>query len=91
MDVGRHLLRRMVPRNQLIQPAGKREEEFHQLENKRARLSLPDAAAMDKIKRYEIVIDRELYRAMNPLERLQPQRSGESVPPPVNIDVSGEK
>ena len=68
-----------------------REEEFQQLESERARLSLPNAAATDKILRYEIAIERQLYRAMNQLERLQRQRSGEALPPPVNIDVTTEK
>lgn len=67
------------------------EEEDQRLETERARRSLPDAAATDKILRYEIAIERQLYRAMNQLERLQRQRSGENVPPPLPIDVSGEK
>jgi len=68
-----------------------RDQELQKLETERARLSLPGAAATEKILRYEVAIERQLYRAMNQLERRQRQRSGEAVPPPINIDVSGEK
>jgi hypothetical protein len=44
--------------------------------------SLPPTDATDKILRYESHLDRQLYRAMDQLERLQRQRRGESVPPP---------
>jgi hypothetical protein len=50
--------------------------------------SLPPADATDKILRYEAHLDRQLFRAMDQLERLQRQRRGESVPPPLNINLS---
>ncbi len=50
--------------------------------------SLPSAGATDKLLRYESHLDRQLYRAMDQLERLQRRRKGESVPPPVNINLS---
>ena len=43
--------------------------------------SLPPADATDKLLRYEAHLDRQLYRAMDQLERLQRQRRGENVPP----------
>ena len=49
--------------------------------------SLPPADATDKILRYETHLDRQLYRAMDELERLQRQRRGENVPPPLNINL----
>jgi hypothetical protein len=49
--------------------------------------SLPTAEATDKLLRYEAHLDRQLYRAMDQLERLQRQRKGESVLPPVNINL----
>jgi hypothetical protein len=49
--------------------------------------SLPPADATDKILRYEAHLDRQLYRAMDQLERLQRQRRGENVPPPLNINL----
>jgi hypothetical protein len=50
------------------------------------RFSLPPADATDNILRYEAHLDRQLYRAMDQLERLQRQRKGEAVPPPLNIN-----
>jgi hypothetical protein len=38
--------------------------------------------------RYEANLERQLYRALNQLERLQRLRKGESVPPPVVVQVS---
>ena len=49
--------------------------------------SLPPADATDKLLRYEAHLDRQLYRAMDQLERLQRQRRGENVPPPFNINL----
>ena len=48
-------------------------------------LSLPSAEATNKLLRYESHLDRELYRAMDQLERLQRQRKGENVPPPLKL------
>jgi hypothetical protein len=49
--------------------------------------SLPSADATDKLLRYEAHLDRQLYRAMDQLERLQRQRRGENLPPPLNINL----
>jgi hypothetical protein len=49
--------------------------------------SLPPADATDTLPRYEAHLDRQLYRAMDQLERLQRRRGGENVPPPLNINV----
>jgi hypothetical protein len=49
--------------------------------------SLPPTDATDKILRYETQIDRQLYRAMDELERLQRRRRGENVPPPLNVNL----
>ena len=45
---------------------------------------------VDKLIRYETAIERQLYRALNQLERLQRQRAGDSVPPPISVDVNSE-
>lgn len=49
--------------------------------------SLPSADATDKLLRYEAHLDRQLYRAMDQLERLQRQRRGENVPPRLNVNL----
>jgi hypothetical protein len=53
--------------------------------------SLPPAEATDKLLRYEAHVDKQLYRAMDQLERLQRQRRGENVPPPLNINLGRAK
>ena len=50
-------------------------------------MSLPAVDATDKLLRDEADLDRQLYRAMDELERLQRQRRGETVPPPLNISL----
>ena len=49
---------------------------------------LPSADTLDKILRYETALDRQFYRAMNQLERLQRIRGGEQVPAPVTMEIS---
>jgi len=49
--------------------------------------SLPPVDAADKLLRYEAHLDRQLYRAMDQLERVQRQRRGDNVPPPLNINL----
>ena len=52
------------------------------------RLSLPSVEAAEKLIRYEAHLDRQLYRAMDQLERLQRHRRGESVrSPPLNFNL----
>ncbi|HEY1663355.1 MAG TPA: hypothetical protein VGI03_13130 [Verrucomicrobiae bacterium] len=46
---------------------------------------LPSPEALDKILRYETSLERQLYRALNQLERLQRARQGEIIPPPISI------
>jgi hypothetical protein len=54
------------------------------------RFSLPPADATDKLLRYESHLDRQLYRAMDQLERQQRQRRGETEPPPLSIHLGGK-
>jgi hypothetical protein len=49
--------------------------------------SIPSKDELDRLLRYEGAIERQLYKAMNQLERLQRMRSGENVPAPVEVDV----
>ncbi len=50
--------------------------------------SLPAEDATDKLLRYGSLVDRQLYRAMDQLERVQRQRKGENVLPPININLA---
>jgi len=49
---------------------------------------LPSAEVLDKILRYETALERQLFRAMNQLERLQRRRQGENIPAPLTMEIS---
>ncbi len=44
----------------------------------------------DTLLRYETANERQLYRALDQLERLQRQRAGDYVPPPVKLGISSD-
>ena len=46
-----------------------------------------DDTTWDKLNRYETKIERQMYKAIHELERMQRSRRGENVPPPLAIDV----
>jgi hypothetical protein len=64
--------------------------EDRRLESYQATLNLPSNDALAKILRYETTIERQMYRAIDQLERLQRLRGGQIVPPPINVNVSSE-
>jgi len=71
------------------EPEAKALETRLRLELERAPLlgSLPtDGRDLDRILRYEASLDRQLYKAINQLERLQRRRKGEDLPAPVVLD-----
>lgn len=49
--------------------------------------NIPSKDGLDRLLRYEGTIERQLYKALNQLERLQRLRSGDTVPVPVEVDV----
>jgi hypothetical protein len=46
--------------------------------------------ALSKLSRYAAMINRDWYRALHELERIQSQRQGVPVPPPVVADFNIE-
>ncbi len=52
------------------------------------RHSIPDAPGLDRILRYEAHLDRAWDRALSQLERQQRIRLGQSVLPPIKIDIA---
>jgi hypothetical protein len=44
--------------------------------------------ALDNLLRYEAAIQRDLSRALDRLERLQRRRTGEPIPPSVNVHLT---
>ena len=64
--------------------SGQRQEREDKEETARQAANvLPSAEVLDKILRYEGALDRQLYRAMNQLERLQRRRGGEKLAAPL--------
>ena len=63
------------------------ENEANEEDARQAADFLPSQETVDKLLRYETTLERQIYRALNQLERLQRQRRGELVPP-VSIEVS---
>jgi hypothetical protein len=57
-------------------------------EARQAAAVLPSSEVLDKIIRYDTMLARRQYRAMNQLERVQRMRLGEAVPPPLTMEVS---
>jgi hypothetical protein len=58
------------------------------LELESLRRSVPEGPRMDQLLRSETTIFREIGQIQNQLERLQRQRLGQEVPPPINLDVT---
>jgi len=65
-------------------------EEREKLEEaaQQAAAELPSPEVLDKILRYEAALERQLYRAVNQLERLQRRRQGENIPAPLTMEIS---
>ncbi|MHC4475255.1 MAG: hypothetical protein ACYTEL_06405 [Planctomycetota bacterium] len=53
--------------------------------------SIPKKDELDRLLRYEGAIERQFYRAMNQLERLQRLRLGDKVPAPVEVDLNVDR
>jgi len=62
--------------------------ENDEAEARRDAALLPRTEVVEKILRYETTLERQFYRALNQLERLQRTRNGETVPPPLMMDMS---
>jgi hypothetical protein len=52
------------------------------------RHSIPDAPGLDRLLRYEASLERAFDRTLIQLERLQRIRLGQSVPPPIKVDIA---
>ena len=50
--------------------------------------NIPTKDELDRLLRYESTIERQLYKALNQLERMQRFRQGDNVPPPLEVDVN---
>jgi hypothetical protein len=83
LDLIKNEMERLIQRDEECEVQEESEERERQ-----AASVLPKATVLDRILRYETALERQLYRAMSQLERLQRRRQGENVPPPVAIQTS---
>ena len=67
------------------------EDEEHEAESLQAAAVLPSGEVLDKILRYETKLERQLFRAMAQLERVQRMRRGETIPAPLSVEVAGRE
>jgi hypothetical protein len=51
-------------------------------------LDMPSQDIIDRVVRHESSLERQLYRAMDQLERLQRQRLGDRIPAPIKVQIS---
>lgn len=76
--------------NQLHRAKGFRaDDEEQDDESRQAAAVLPSGEVLDKILRYETKLERQMYRAMTQLERVQRMRRGEAIPAPLSVEVTG--
>ena len=52
---------------------------------------IPDAHDLDRLLKYEGSIEKQFYKAIDQLERLQRLRAGDNVPAPVAIDITTDR
>ncbi len=81
------LIDREIARLKVLEKAV-REKERLDFESETLGNHLPPKEIVDRLLRYETTIERQLYRAIDQLERLQRARRGELIPPPINVQVS---
>ena len=68
--------------------SGCEQRELMEEVTRQAAAVLPSPEVLDKLMRYETTLERQLYRAMNQLERVQRRRQGENIPAPLTMEVS---
>lgn len=64
------------------------EREEMEEETRQTAAVLPSAEVLEKILRYEAALERQLFRAMNELERWQRRRHGENIAAPLTMEIS---
>jgi hypothetical protein len=67
------------------------EREEQEEKARQAAALLPSVEVLDKIQRYETKLERQIFRAMAQLERLQRMRQGEVIPAPLNVEISARR
>jgi hypothetical protein len=74
---------------QTIEDLQKQKQDYQlALQVKRKLGCMPDGGDLDRLLKYEGSIERQFYRALSELERLQRMRAGDHVPAPLNINLA---
>src|SRR6478752_3800746 len=63
---------------------------WHEWDTLDSNMNAFEKTAIDRIVRYQTTINRQLYQAINQLERVQRLRKGDNVPAPLTLEVSHE-
>jgi hypothetical protein len=74
--------------DEILKLEKEKERNFLRIQVLRKLGNIPPGIELEHLLRYETAIERQFYKAMNQLERLQRIRSGEHVTPPVEADIS---
>ncbi len=83
---------RIVYHKQQISDLQKEKEKNHlALQVQKKLTSIPEKHDLERLLKYEGSIDKQFYKAIDQLERLQRRRKGDFVPPPVNVDLNINK
>lgn len=64
------------------------DEEFHMLLHRICLTRIAIHPEMEKLLRYETAVERQYYKALNQLERVQRTRQGDQVAPPAALDIT---
>gem|GEM_PF-6462818 len=93
LEVRQHVIEGKRARVEEIEAELRHSQRLDKLEWERAALvcALPDEGHLNKQVRYETMLNGQLDRLMNQLERLQRARQGHQVPAPLALDVNVTK
>jgi len=58
---------------------------------KRMKESLPPEKELEKLTRYEGSLERQFYKALNQLERVQRMRAGDKIPAPIALNLEANE
>jgi hypothetical protein len=73
-------------RGRIMSLERKRENNILRLQVLKKLGNIPSKLELDRLLRYESSIERQFYKALNQLERLQRIRLGDNIPPPLEVE-----
>ena len=85
LDKERERLERLKKELEVKRPRSRR-----RLPNVSHNALMLDPQKLELLQRYTATHEKRRYRALAQLERLQRQRTGEVIPPPINVQITGD-